>query len=93
MAGAASRVTDLEVGTGWSQRRLHGELHKELGHSPRMLLSLKRFSSTVEEVRAARPLAAVAAAHGYSDQAHLTREWRRFAGLSPTSWRRHERRA
>lgn len=39
-----------------------------------------RFSKTA--------LAELAAAHGYADQAHMCREFRRLAGMSPGAWRR-----
>ena len=35
-------------------------------------------------------LSGVAAACGYADQAHLTREWSVFAGSSPTRWMRDD---
>ena len=37
-------------------------------------------------------LAQVAAEVGYSDQAHLTREFRQMTGCSPTQWLAGERR-
>ena len=37
-----------------------------------------------------RPLAEVAARCGYSDQAHLSREWLALSGCSPTTWLREE---
>lgn len=92
MAGAAHRVSALSEQTGWSQRHLHSQLRHEVGLSPRVVLSIKRFAASVDDVRTAtRPLSEVAAAHGYADQAHLARDWRRFTGFSPTGWRRHER--
>ena len=32
------------------------------------------------------PLADVAAACGYADQAHMTRDWNAFTGASPKDW-------
>jgi AraC family transcriptional regulator len=37
------------------------------------------------------PLASLARLHGYADQAHMTREFRRVAGCSPAAWRRRLR--
>lgn len=91
MAGAAYRVATLAAETGWSARYLHAEMRKEIGLSPRTLLSVKRFAESVEDVRRGRNLAGVAARHGYADASHLTREWHRFTGLSPTGWRENER--
>lgn len=39
--------------------------------------------------RRSESLGELALAHGYADQAHMTREFRRFAGCSPGVWRRH----
>ena len=35
-------------------------------------------------------LAEIAATCGFTDQAHLAREWRAFAGRPPTGWREAE---
>jgi AraC-like DNA-binding protein len=35
-------------------------------------------------------LATIAAECGYADEAHLIRDWKAFAGSTPTRWREHD---
>jgi AraC-like DNA-binding protein len=36
------------------------------------------------------PLSDIAIRCGYADQSHLVRDWRQFAGASPTQWLRND---
>lgn len=75
--------------TGWSARHLSVRFRDEVGVPPKLFAQLVRFRRAVALLDAAAPgdLARVAAAAGYADQSHLSREVRRFAGLSPTDLR------
>lgn len=68
----------------WSRRRLSTRFTAEFGVSPKQLGRLARFTTARAAVGAGRPLAEVAYACGFSDQAHLSREWRELAGQSPS---------
>ncbi|MBO0853425.1 MAG: AraC family transcriptional regulator [Nocardia sp.] len=77
---------------GYSERRLQALFRAEFGCSPRTIAQLMRFERVTDLI--ARWVAAgsvgfladVAVTAGYSDQAHLTREFRRFAGVTPGAW-------
>jgi AraC-like DNA-binding protein len=73
---------------GWSHRRLIARFRDQIGLPPKLLARVIRFNRVVRELRASRPsnLAAVAFDLGYSDQAHLNRDFREFAGTSPTAF-------
>ena len=47
-----------------------------------------RFTRALNELRAGRALVEVAIDAGYSDQAHFSREFRGFAGTTPSDYRR-----
>lgn len=81
-----------------SPRQLRTEFTREFGLGPKSAARLARFEAALATiagiVHAGRTpdLAGVAADAGYADHAHLTREFRRFAGATPSAWIRQERR-
>jgi AraC-like DNA-binding protein len=71
---------------GVSRRTLHRDVTAAAGLPPRTLASVLRFRAAIDRLRiGGGSLAELAAASGYADQAHLTREVRRFAGLPPAA--------
>jgi AraC-like DNA-binding protein len=86
--GGAVRIADLAAHVGWGRRHLGERFRAELGLTPKAAARVLRFERALGLVEGsrARGLADVAAACGYVDQAHLTREWRSLAGLPPAAW-------
>jgi AraC-like DNA-binding protein len=85
-------VHGLAEETGWSRRHLAARFRSEIGLSPKAAARVLRFDRARRLLgRADRPsLVDVAITCGYFDQAHLTRDWREFAGCSPTVWMAEE---
>lgn len=80
---------------GMSRRHLAALFRAEYGVTPKQYQRIARFESSHRElsrqVSRGRPaLGLVAAACGYADQAHLTREWAAMAGYPPSAWLRAE---
>lgn len=73
---------------GLSLRQLERRLRSATGLSPKRLASLVRFRAVFDELEADTPSpwlhAALAA--GYFDQAHMIREFRRYAGQPPRTY-------
>ena len=87
------RVEDLAADVLLSPRQLRTLMVAELGLSPKQLLRVFRFHLVVALLaRGEETLASVAASTGYADQSHLTHEFRRMAGCSPSTWLEEERR-
>lgn len=87
------RITVREIAgaVGWSRRHLEQEFRRELGVSPKQACSLRRFERAVGLVRDHHELAEAAALAGFTDQPHLTRDWRRLTGTTPSRWLREEK--
>jgi AraC-like DNA-binding protein len=79
-------VAELSAAVGWSRRHLASRFKAEFGVTPKEAARLIRFERTGELLDAGMSIADAAAVGGYFDQAHLTNEWRRLAGATPTVW-------
>jgi AraC-like DNA-binding protein len=87
------RVEQLATAAGTSVRTLQRLFDEHVGVSPSFVIRRWRIIEAAEAARAAldgdaqwRGWAAVAAELGYADQAHLTRDFRRHLGTSPSSY-------
>lgn len=73
-------VGEMAARTGMTPRQLQRWFAHHVGLSPRSYLRLLRFQHAFEELPNAGVLAHHAVDHGFADQAHMAREFRRLAG-------------
>ena len=81
-------VEALGDGLGVGERQLRRRFLDAVGYGPKTLqrvLRFQRFLALARAPHADSDLAGLAFAAGYADQAHLTRECRRLAGLPPAA--------
>lgn len=88
-------VHDVVRQSGYSHRRFITLFSRAVGLTPKMYCRVLRFQHALRRAGACGldSLANLAAAAGYSDQSHFTREFREFAGVTPTEYRQATRRS
>ena len=88
VAAPTTQVTAVAATLDISQRHLRRRCEAAVGFPPKVLQRIFRFQRFLALARArdhGRPsLGILAAEAGYADQAHLTREFQRLAGRSPS---------
>ena len=84
----AVAIATLADEIGWSRRHLTARFSAEIGLAPKPVARILRFVRVTRTLRAGggHGLADVAYACGYADQAHLNRDFRAFAGTTPTDY-------
>ena len=89
--GRAS-ISAIASELGWSRRLITARFTEEYGLTPKAIAGVLRFHRSVEWLRAhpTGSLAYAAAACGFSDHAHMTRQWRQICRTTPTGWLRDE---
>jgi AraC-like DNA-binding protein len=94
IACALHELAERDVGTvvrdsGYSHRGFNNLFTASVGLTPKLFVRVKRFARALERVHGAdeASLAQLAIASGYSDQAHFTRDFHEFAGVTPARYR------
>jgi len=85
-APVASRLLERE--TGLDRFALARQFRRCWGTSPHRYVLLRRLERAKAAIAAGEGLAAAAAATGFADQSHLTRQFKAAYGLTPGRWRR-----
>lgn len=86
-------IRDIVRQSGYSHRRFNELFRRAVGVNPKTFSGIHRFKKLLGQLSdSSEPLSVLALRAGYSDQAHMTREFRRFSGISPGEYQRRERR-
>ncbi len=85
---ACASVGEVVTETGFSQRHFSRTFTEWVGMSPKTYCRVRRFGRVLGRMNASpvSDLADLAAAVGYADQAHMTREFRALAGVTPAQY-------
>jgi AraC-like DNA-binding protein len=88
-SGGRVAIGELARELGWSHRRLIARFRNDVGVAPKALARIVRFERLTDVLRAEPNIewAQAAAGCGFFDQAHLAREVRDLADLTPTALR------
>jgi AraC-like DNA-binding protein len=87
-SGGRTPVGVLAEEVGWSRRHLVATFRRQVGLPPKTLARIVRFDGLARRLRDGPRLglARLAEEAGYYDQAHLNRDFRQFAGCTPTEF-------
>jgi len=79
-------IRSLVEETGWSQKHLISQFREHIGLAPKMFARVMRFGHAVDRLRRRGHgnLTELALDCGYYDQSHFDRDFRAFAGVTPT---------
>ena len=89
-SGGGIRIATLADEIGWSRKHLVDRFRSEFGLAPKPLARMLRFHRACGLARTGTSSgwAGIAADTGFSDQAHMVREFTALAGEPPTAWAR-----
>jgi AraC-like DNA-binding protein len=88
-SGRAS-VPFLASRAATSVRQLERQFRADVGVTPKTFARIIRLQAALRHVREGRALDDVALACGFFDQAHMSRDFRELASMSPKAWRDHD---
>jgi AraC-like DNA-binding protein len=77
------RVQKISEQLGWTRKRLVKAFRDEVGIPPKALARVLRFRRALAQFTSQRDFSQLAAECGYSDQAHMIRDFKDLSGLTP----------
>ncbi len=88
-SGGRAPIAELVERIGCSPRHLIGGFRRHVGVTPKVAARILRFDHAAGALRRGSDasLAATALRCGFHDQAHMTREFKDFAGITPAAYR------
>jgi AraC-like DNA-binding protein len=86
-SGGRVSIDALTTLAGTSARQLERQFQEDVGLPPKVFARIVRLQAALHRVRSGAPLSEVALSCGYYDQAHMTRDFRQLAAMSPGVWR------
>lgn len=92
-AGGAVPVSEVALAAHASVRTLERKFKASSGHTVKDVAGLMRFEGVRNRLwlHPAESIAALAEEFGYTDQAHLSREFKRYSGTTPAAFARRAR--
>jgi AraC-like DNA-binding protein len=88
-SGGRASIDALSSLTGVGLRQMERQFRADVGLSPKTFSRIIRLQAALRGIRDGRPLTEVALSCGYYDQAHMTRDFRQLAAMSPGAWKAH----
>lgn len=82
-SGGCTPINVLAKKNGITTRTLARTFLKTVGISPKVFAAIIRFHHTLKLLTRGRTIKEASAEAGYADQAHMTRDFRRFGGFTP----------
>lgn len=87
-ARGSVRIDALAAQSGVSRRQIERDFLDAVGLAPKAFAAIVRFRHAGERLRAGMPPIEAALAAGYADQSHLSRDFQRYAQLTPAAYTR-----
>ena len=76
-------VREIAQDLGITERHLRSLTRDQIGHSPKMILQIERFTQSLRLSNAHRDWTAIAYEAGYYDQSHMIAAYQKMTGSSP----------
>jgi AraC-like DNA-binding protein len=88
--GSVRSIGRIQLDTGLSHTRFIQLFRENVGLTPKLFCRVRRFRTLLDRIGKGMPVnwAELAVDCGYFDQAHLIRDFRAFAGITPLEYRR-----